>query len=336
MQTRTVPSVSVVMPAYNAERYLREAIDSTLAQTYTDFELIIINDGSTDATKDIILSYSDSRIVYLENEQNSGICVTLNKGLDTARGRYIARMDADDIMMPERLAVQVAYMDAHPEIGASGSDVIDFGEDIKEITSQQIYQSYDCAAGLLFNPCFVHPSVIIRKSILDKYNIIYNDEYRGLEDFKMWWDIAQYSKIVNIPKVLLKYRHHTNQETRNRNPQVYIASNKFRVIRYNSFGLKLASTECDLVNNYSYGNFESFGLDEINKFIDILSRVCKSKKQPIITTHKALQTACGKAVAFTIFQSPQLAGYKLKGLTKGLAKGVITPIWYLKYLKAIF
>lgn len=111
------------MPAYNAEKYLREAIDSILAQTFTDFELIIINDGSTDFTKDIILSYTDQRIRYIENEQNSGICVTLNKGLDAARGRYIARMDSDDISLPRRLEVQVQYMDSHPEIGVAGTDI---------------------------------------------------------------------------------------------------------------------------------------------------------------------------------------------------------------------
>ena len=117
MQKRSVPGVSVVMPAYNAAKYIKEAIDSILAQTYRDFEFIIVNDGSTDNTKEIILSYSDPRIVYIENEQNSGICVTLNKGLDAAKGRYIVRMDSDDIALPQRLEVQVRYMDANPVVG---------------------------------------------------------------------------------------------------------------------------------------------------------------------------------------------------------------------------
>ena len=123
MEERPVPSISVVMPAYNAEKYLREDIDSILAQTYDDFEFIIINDGSIDRTKEIILSYSDPRIVYIENEQNSGICVTLNKGLDTAKGRYIVRMDSDDIALPQRLEIQVRYMDANPDVGVAGSMV---------------------------------------------------------------------------------------------------------------------------------------------------------------------------------------------------------------------
>ena len=119
MSKGTVPGVSVVMPAYNAEKYLREAIDSILAQTYTDFELIIINDGSTDSTKEVIHSYSDPRIIYIENERNSGICITLNKGLDASRGRYIVRMDSDDISVPERLEVQVwmpTLISEHPAL----------------------------------------------------------------------------------------------------------------------------------------------------------------------------------------------------------------------------
>ena len=110
-----MPKISVVMPAYNAEKYIGESIDSILNQTYGDFEFIIINDGSRDSTKEIILSYSDNRIVYLENEINSGIVVTLNKGLKYATGEYIARMDADDIAVAERLEKQIEFMEKNKD-----------------------------------------------------------------------------------------------------------------------------------------------------------------------------------------------------------------------------
>ena len=97
-----MPKISVIMPAYNAEKYLREAIDSILGQTFTDFELIVINDCSRDDTEQIILSYQDPRIVYLKNEKNLGVAGTLNRGLEVARGAYIARMDADDRSVPDR------------------------------------------------------------------------------------------------------------------------------------------------------------------------------------------------------------------------------------------
>lgn len=111
-----MPKISVIMPAYNAERYIREAIDSILRQTWSDFELIIIDDGSTDSTAAIIAEYTDNRIRFCPNAQNMGVAATLNRGLELACGAYIARMDADDISLPERFAKQAAYLDAHPDV----------------------------------------------------------------------------------------------------------------------------------------------------------------------------------------------------------------------------
>lgn len=334
MQLIVRPTVSVVMPAYNAGKYLREAIDSILAQTYTDFEFIIINDGSTDDTRAIIQSYDDPRIVYLENETNSGICVTLNKGLDAARGRYIARMDADDISLPERLAVQVQYMDTHPDIAVCGTDIQVFGEDLKDYVFQQIHSPEDCVAGLLFNPCLAHPSVIIRRSILEANHLRYNDEFRGLEDFELWWNISKFSKLNNIALPLLKYRHHKGQETQKRTDALYSVSNKFRALRYYSFGVLLSDEEKVIVNNYSYGNYEDFGLNEFNQFLDILSRICRTKNIPVSTNRSALREATGKAIAYTISQSPQLHTHTRTLLTKALIKRALSATWYFKYLKS--
>ncbi|HGF9542707.1 TPA: glycosyltransferase family 2 protein, partial [Acinetobacter baumannii] len=116
--------VSVVLPAYNAELYLKEAIDSVLSQTFTDFELIILNDGSIDRTEEIILSYNDSRIVYVKNEKNLGLIGTLNKGINLAKGKYIARMDADDICLPERFKKQVDFLEKNNEIDLIGTNAI--------------------------------------------------------------------------------------------------------------------------------------------------------------------------------------------------------------------
>lgn len=121
-----MPKISVVMPAYNAEKYIGEAIESILNQTFKDFEFIIINDGSVDHTKEIIREYNDPRIVLLENDKNRGIVLSLNKGLDAATGKYIARMDADDIALKNRFERQVEYLDEHKDIGVLGkvTDVV--------------------------------------------------------------------------------------------------------------------------------------------------------------------------------------------------------------------
>src|SRR4249919_3825300 len=118
-----VPAVSVILPAYNCEKYIAKAIESVLHQTFTDLELIIINDGSTDRTEEIIRSFSDPRILYQVNNTNKGLVFTLNKGIDIAKGGYIARMDGDDICHPERLAKQKTFLDQNQEIATIASTI---------------------------------------------------------------------------------------------------------------------------------------------------------------------------------------------------------------------
>ena len=209
--------VSVIMPVYNGAQYLQEAIDSILQQTYRDFEFIIIDDGSTDNSLEIIRMNADldKRIVLLQNEQNSGICVTLNKGLEVAKGEYIVRMDCDDISELNRLAIQVAFMDSHPEYGLVGSNTKLFGEEI--VNPYVFYFDEDwrmCVVDMIYATCMAHPAVIMRTEILRKYGLYYNDEFRAMEDFYMWWQFAKYSKITNIQQPLLNYRQHAKQVTK--------------------------------------------------------------------------------------------------------------------------
>ena len=122
-----MPKLSVIMPAYNAEKYIGEAIESILNQTFTDFEFIIIDDGSSDHTADIIKGFHDERIRFIQNEKNSGVANTLNKGLELSQGEYIARMDADDISLPARFEKQVAFMEANPDVAVVGCGIELFG-----------------------------------------------------------------------------------------------------------------------------------------------------------------------------------------------------------------
>ena len=172
-----MPKISVVMPAYNAEKYIGEAIESILNQTFKDFEFIIINDGSVDHTKEIIQKYNDSRIVLLENDKNRGIVLSLNKGLDAATGEYIARMDADDIALMNRLERQAEYLDEHKDIGVLGTGICIFGEKIKEQKRVFTTNSEQLKAELIFNPCIAHPTVMIRKSVLQKYNFAFQKRF---------------------------------------------------------------------------------------------------------------------------------------------------------------
>ena len=205
---------SVIIPAYNAEKYLKEAIDSIINQTFQDFEVLVINDNSTDNTVNILQSYTDKRIQIL-NSQGSGISDALNLGLDSAKGEYIIRMDADDISLPERFEKQIKYLDENPDIAICGSIAQYFNDN-----SDLLYNIWQTPSEdkliktfLLTTVPLIHPSVIIRKSVLDKYELRYSTIYNGAEDFGLWTKAAKFVKFHNIEEVLLYYRRHNDNAT---------------------------------------------------------------------------------------------------------------------------
>jgi len=201
-----VPFVSVVLPAYNIERDVVVAVESILRQFFSDFELIVIDDGSTDRTVDLIKGIGDARIRLLRNGTNRGIVFSLNRGLDEARGRYIARMDADDIARPERLARQVAFLEAHPDVGVCGSWVRKFVPHGPRWIYRGPTASSELKTALLFATPFVHPSVMIRHSVLAEHAFRYRDGYDTAEDYRLWCDLALVTELATIPDVLLDYR----------------------------------------------------------------------------------------------------------------------------------
>ena len=202
-----MPRVSILMPVYNAEQYLVQAIDSIINQTFTDWELIIINDGSTDHSKTIVSRFTDLRIRYYENESNLKLIKTLNKGIDLCQGEYIARMDADDIAMPDRLQIQVDFMDKHPLHIMCGTNAHIIDNDgnktgyIRNLTDNDFLQ-----INLLFSDPFIHPSMLIRREILETNR--YDEYYKHVEDYELWCRIAPLGQVANIDKDLLQYRWH--------------------------------------------------------------------------------------------------------------------------------
>lgn len=206
MFMNATPFVSVVMAVYNGAPFLKEAIDSILSQTYKRFEFIIIDDGSTDGSLDIINGYSDERIKILVNSRNEGLIFSLNKGIEYALGTYIVRMDADDISLPQRIEEQVSFMEKHSEIGVCGTYIEVFGKSVNGYIHRFKRNPLANNATLLFTTCFAHPSVIIRKSVIDQYHLFYEDVYRNAEDYGFWVELSKYTQFANINKVLLKYR----------------------------------------------------------------------------------------------------------------------------------
>lgn len=213
-----MPKVSVIMPAYNAEKYIKEAIDSILGQTFPDFELIILDDCSKDMTGQIIQSYRDERIIYVRNEENLRVARTLNKGLQIARGEYIARMDADDSSFPDRLAKQVAYLDCHPEIAVLGTNVELFDENGVIGTGWSATNPEQMKVDLFFSCGLAHPSVMMRKSVILELGG-YHPEFEGLEDYELWCRVSEKYAVTTLPDLLFRYRIHGGQVTKNPSPE---------------------------------------------------------------------------------------------------------------------
>lgn len=202
------PKVSVVMPAYNAEKYIAEAIESILNQTFRDFEFIIVDDGSTDRTWEIINDYAsrDSRIVPLKNEKNLKIAKTLNYGISCCHGKYIARMDADDWSYPNRLEKQVAFMEKNCEIGISGGSMEIMDEEDRVFSSRR-YRTcdQDIRKNIFKYSPFCHPSIIFRTDIFRKTDG-YEHDYLLAEDYDLYFKLGRFCKFGNLEDTLLKYR----------------------------------------------------------------------------------------------------------------------------------
>lgn len=206
------PRVSVLMPVYNGECYLREAIESILNQTFTDFEFIIVDDGSTDNTWQILQGYaaSEPRIVLVRNETNIGVAGSLNKGLGLARGEYIARMDADDVSLSERLAAQVAFLNEHPPVGVVGCAVqmIDARGSPMHVVRPPTMHGL-----VLWTLCFhtplAHPTVVYRRAIVERVGG-YDDALLANQDRDLWQRLSSVTRFANLPDVYLLYRQHPN------------------------------------------------------------------------------------------------------------------------------
>ena len=201
------PRISVIMSVYNGEKYLREAIESILNQTFTDFEFLIVNDGSTDGSLEIIQSYQDERIRVINNEQNIGLTKSLNKAIKQARGEYIARQDADDISLPNRFEEQIKYFEKHPETAILGTSKYVIDEDGK-ILRKEIALLKPNSKNLLKTNVLRHGSVMFRKAIVDELGG-YNELLRYSQDYELWLRIVKRYEVRNLRQLLYKSRSHS-------------------------------------------------------------------------------------------------------------------------------
>jgi glycosyltransferase involved in cell wall biosynthesis len=198
------PFISIIVPTYNGALFIAGAIESVLAQSYTNWELLIISDGSTDHTKDIVESFAknDTRIIFIENDHNLGIQKTLNKGIALAKGTYIARLDDDDRWIDaEKLSLQVIYFEAHTEHVLVGTNALVIDTAGKTLSKNTMPLSDEAIRSkILSMNCFLHATMMIKKSALEKSGI-YNDNKKFLhaEDYELWLRLGREGKMANLP-----------------------------------------------------------------------------------------------------------------------------------------
>jgi glycosyltransferase involved in cell wall biosynthesis len=283
--------VSCVMPVYNGEKYLRETIDSILNQTYSDFEFIIIDDGSTDNSVKIIESYKDSRIKLYKNEKNMGICDSTNKGIELAKGEYIALTDHDDISYNTRFEKQVKYLDENLDVGAVSALI--HRENVKDKNNVNL--------GQIIEYCFENVNIftiilwytkakngfiygvpntvlMIRKEILIKYGIKYDSEYQYAQDMKMAFELLKLTKIRILQEILGYYRWHGNNSSITQLKQQIIVINK--VIKE---ALNFLTDDIDLQNKLmEFLNNINRNACETNQEKNLIGNVIAKNKRDIL------------------------------------------------------
>jgi glycosyltransferase involved in cell wall biosynthesis len=260
------PVISVIMPVYNAEKFVKEAIESILNQTFSDWELIIIDDCSIDNSIEIVQSFQDKRIILLKNETNLGVSKASNKGIRIARGKYVTRMDSDDISLPARFKKQVEFLEKHPDYVLCAANVQMFGAKqdffVLPVEDQQL------KIALLYQNPFVNSSVLIRSKNCKKY--LYNETFPFAEDYELWINLKEEGKFASIPEVLVKYRIHQNNltstvhsEMANRHKELLIRQLK---------ELKIHLTEEELFIHTNFAGLKGRKDIDVNTFLPQLKK----------------------------------------------------------------
>lgn len=305
------------MPVYNAEHYLSEAIDSILRQSFSDFEFIIFNDGSIDGSAKIIESYNDPRIRFYNYQFNSGHVVHLNEGIRLARGKYIVRMDADDISHPLRLEKQTCFMENHTKIGLCGTWYDIIGEPEKVVTHPIDDQNIRLL--LLKQTAFGHPTVMIRSEVLRRGNLWYKHEMIPAEDYQLWVEVSQFCQLANIPEVLLHYRRHQEQISKKRDIEQDLKAKMVRIYQLEMlFRDKLMEKDYEIWEALIFG-YHLEGWNFLEKVSTSIKKLLKANEQNILYDPFALSSMLKNAWKFLLINSPQynihllLAAYRSKG-----------------------
>jgi glycosyltransferase involved in cell wall biosynthesis len=268
------------MPVYNGERFLGEAIESILRQTTGDLELLIVDDGSTDRSVEIARAYDDPRIRLVRNPGNQGIVASLNRGLDLVQaqdrdaGRYVARMDADDVSLPDRLEKQVRFMDDHLDVGVCGGGVV--GIDAlghAELAARSTPITHeDIVCGQIFGAGLAHPTVMLRADLVRR-GLRYDASYRYAQDYDLWTRCARVTKLAAIPQAVLRYRAHLSSVSHGHQKEQEACAARIRGRQLGALGVEPTLTESALHASLARGWYQPrrWYLDAARRWLERLA-----------------------------------------------------------------
>jgi glycosyltransferase involved in cell wall biosynthesis len=239
-KNKRTPLVTVFMPVYNSQKNLGEAIESILNQTFFDFEFLIVDDGSTDSSEEIIKNYKDQRIRLVKNEKNLKLALTRNKGLELAEGKFIVMMDSDDVSYPDRIQRLVDFMKENPQAGVCGSGYEIFGNSVKSKKVIPPLTHEDITAGLFWGCPLHNPTTIIRKSFFESHNLKYDLKYQLMyEDYDLWLRACVFFELRCIPDILYRYRIIPTSTTQKNNSNLNFLLSEIFVRNYKNLGINI-------------------------------------------------------------------------------------------------
>lgn len=340
-----VPVISVVMSTYNEENYIETSLKSILNQTFQDFEIIIVDDASTDHTRDIIKGLGDERIRLLCNDENQGLTKNLNKALQYVRGRYIARMDGDDIALPKRFERQLKYMEQHPETMLVSCYTKNFGD--SDLVFALRDHSEVLKVRMLVRPVYAHPGFMMRRELIDA-GCRYNEDYRTAQDYEFASRMAETYQIGLVPEILLLYRVHKKQISAKAGKQQFNNADKIRKRQLERLGVELNEQEWEdyqlLVREAAVASLDDF--ERVKKIID---KMILSNQRTGIYDERIMEKTL-KQMLYTwvirnknmkyIMAFPKVCGYQVKDMVLFLGEVVRTikeKVWFkIKCSKKIY
>ncbi len=292
--------VTIIMPVYNGEKYLKEAVGSILNQTYPDFLLLCIDDCSQDRSLEILNQFNDKRIKVLQNNINKGIAYTRNRGIEMAETEYIAFLDDDDIALPYRLEHEIKYLDCHPEIQVVGGhqrQIDGVGNDINKQWSVCLNPDY-IKAYLLLNNTVVNGSAMVRRKFVNKHNIRFKDNMCGAEDYLFWVECSLHGKIKNLDEVFLLWRVAGQNETfdmiNNHSEERFNALYYIKDYAFKQNGFCIEKDEMKLLCKIFYEEGEPGNLEDLKELYRILKKIADQAVKLELTNKKEVVTMCRK------------------------------------------